>query len=254
MHSLVICYNFQIKAGKYAVCVTVNVFYMIGFCRDFVDLWALDCLFISIGDLVLDGEGTASNLAGGSLNVHPGLSLITSVFICTLPAWPMRACAFCLCCSGFLIVGIESISISILNLFLVSIGGFGVDFFSFAFDLEVDLCLLFVVSVSFLLVGFVVSFSVGLSLVFIYFFFIKSLLEFYESVLMWVVVSSASSMVVSTGSSMSIGLNLLDTGIGSFITVFYLVWIFFLSLDFSWFWLSHICLELLKCVPWLSLL
>ena len=49
---------------------------------------------------------------------------------------------------------------------------------------------------------------------------------------------------VSTGSSMTIGLNLLDNGIGSFISVFCLVWIFsFLCLgDFSWFWLcvSHL--------------
>ena len=45
------------------------------------------------------------------------------------------------------------------------------------------------------------------------------------SVLMWVVVSSESSVVVSTG-SMSVGLNLLDNGIGSFIRVFCLVWIF----------------------------
>ena len=35
-------------------------------CRDFVDPWALDCLSIPIGDLVLDGEGTAINLVGGS--------------------------------------------------------------------------------------------------------------------------------------------------------------------------------------------
>ena len=147
-------------------------------CRDFVDHWALDSLSIPIGVLVLDSEGTASNLAGGSLNVPPGLSLITSLFICTLPAWLMGTCAFCLNCPGFLIVDIETISISILNLFLV--GGVGVGFlifFSFAFDLEVDLCLLFVACVSFFLVGFVVSFSVGLSLVLI--FFIKSLLEFY---------------------------------------------------------------------------
>ena len=124
--------------------------------------------------MVLDDEGTASNLAGGSLNVPPGLSLITSVFICTLPAWPMGVSAFCLSCLGFLIVGVESISISILNLFLVSIRG-GV---IFSFDHEVDLCLLFVACFIFL-VGFVVSFSVMLSLVF-FFFIIKSLLEFYD--------------------------------------------------------------------------
>ena len=44
-------------------------------------------------------------------------------------------------------------------------------------------------------------------------------------VLMWVVASSESSVIVSTG-SMSIGLNLLDNGIGLFIRVFF-------SLDFS---------------------
>ena len=42
-----------------------------------------------------------------------GLSLITWVFLCSLPG---------LSCPGFLIVGVESISISILNLFLVSMG------------------------------------------------------------------------------------------------------------------------------------
>ena len=146
-------------------------------CRDFHVPGALDCLSIPIGDLALDGEGTASNLARGSLNVPLGLSLINSVFVFTLPAWPMGACAFCLSYPGFLIVGIESISI--LSLFSVSIGGFGVgfQFFSFSFDLEVNLCLLFVACVSFFGVGFVVSFSVGLSLIFI--FFMKSLLEIY---------------------------------------------------------------------------
>ena len=48
---------------------------------------------------------------------------------------------------------------------------------------------------------------------------------------------------------MSIGLNLWDNGIGSFISVFWLVWIFFFSLrifpDFGC--MSHIHLKLLKC-------
>ena len=83
-------------------------------------------IFVEILMFPEDGEGTASNLAGGSLNVPPGLSLITSVFVFTLPAWPMGARAFCLSSPGFLIVGVESISI--LSLFLVSIGGFGVGF------------------------------------------------------------------------------------------------------------------------------
>ena len=86
----------------------------------------MDSLSIPIGYLDLDGEGTASSLTGGSLNVPPGLSLNTSVFVFALPAWPMGACAFYLSSSGFLIVGIESISI--LSLFLVSIGGFRVGF------------------------------------------------------------------------------------------------------------------------------
>ena len=51
------------------------------------------------------------------------------------------------------------------------------------------------------------------------------------SVLMLVVASSESSVLVSTGST-SIGLNLLDNGIGS-LRVFCLVWIFpFLCLGF----------------------
>ena len=128
----------------------------------------MDCLSIPISDLALDDEGTASNLAGGSLNVPPGLSLNTSVFVFTLPARPMGACAFCLSSSGFLNVGVESISIlsfvfsfhrGIWSWFLI---------FSFSFDLEVDLCLLFVACVSFFCVGFVVSFSAGLSLIFIF--------------------------------------------------------------------------------------
>ena len=69
---------------------------------------------------------------------------------------------------------------------------------------------------------------------------------------MWVVASSESSVVVLTG-SMSIGLNLLDNEIDSFISVFCLVWIFpFLCLGFffpDFGCVSHIRLELLKCVP-----
>ena len=75
---VVICYTFQIEAGNYVVRVVVHAFYT------FDVSWALDCLSIPISDLVLDGEGTASNLAGGSLNEPPGLSLITSVFVSTL--------------------------------------------------------------------------------------------------------------------------------------------------------------------------
>ena len=86
----------------------------------------MDCSSVPIGDLALDDEGTVSNLAGGSLNMPPGLSLKTSVFVFTLPARPMGACAFCLSSPGFFNVGIESISI--LSLFLVSIGRFGVGF------------------------------------------------------------------------------------------------------------------------------
>ena len=41
-------------------------------------------------------------MAEDSLNALPGLSLFTLVFICIFPAWPMRACGFCLSCSGFL--------------------------------------------------------------------------------------------------------------------------------------------------------
>ena len=40
------------------------------------------------------------------------------------------------------------------------------------------------------------------------------------------VISLESSLVVSSGSSMSIGLNLLDNRISSFVSVFCLVWVF----------------------------
>ena len=82
----------------------------------------------------------------------------------------------------------------------------------------------------FFLVGFVVSFSVGLSLVvflFLFYFLLSLFGSFQVSVLMWVIVSRRSSR--------STGPNLLHNGIGSFISVFGLVWIFsFLCLgDFS---------------------
>ena len=104
--------------------------------------------------------------------------------------------------------------------FVFSFGG-GIFFFSF--DLQIDLCLLFLVCVSFFfLVGFVISFSIGLSLIFI--FLLSLFWSFMVSVLMW--------MVVSTGSSMSAGLNLLDNRIDSFISVFCLVWTFSLLRGF----------------------
>ena len=152
---VVICYMFQIKAGNCGLCHYPYFLHYKLFVGIFFYLWVLHCLFILIGDFVLDAEGTALNLAGGSLNVLPDLSLFTLVFICTLPAWPMGAYAFCLSCPGFLIVGVESISTSIcsifLNLFFVFIGGFGVGFWfsSFSLVLEVDLCLLFIACISF---------------------------------------------------------------------------------------------------------
>ena len=46
--------------------------------------------------------GDVPNLAEGSLNVLPGFSLFTLVFICIFLAWPMVTCDFCLSCSNFL--------------------------------------------------------------------------------------------------------------------------------------------------------
>ena len=59
--------------------------------RDCVDPWTLDSLFIPIGYLVVYVDGTASNLVGDSLNVPPGLFLITSVFVSTFPFRPKEA-------------------------------------------------------------------------------------------------------------------------------------------------------------------
>ena len=59
-------------------------------------------VYYIIGDIVLDVEAAASNLAEGSLNALPGLSLLILVFICIFPAWLMGACDFCLGCSSFL--------------------------------------------------------------------------------------------------------------------------------------------------------
>ena len=155
----------------------------------------------------------------------------------------MGASAFCLSCPSFLVVGVDSISVPIcsifLNLFLVSIEGFGVGlwYFSFSFVLEVDLCFLYLVIHFF---GRICCFIFS-RIVFGAYFFYWLFWSFMVSVLMWVVVSSESIM--------SIGLKLLDNGIGALISVFGLVWTF---LDFGQ--VSHIHLGLLKSVPWLSLL
>ena len=61
------------------------------FCRGLVDPSALHGLIL-IGDFVLEGI----------LNVLPGLSLFTLVFISIFPAWQMGAYDFCLSCSGFM--------------------------------------------------------------------------------------------------------------------------------------------------------
>ena len=135
----------------------------------------MDCLFIPIGDFVLDGESTVLNLAEGSLNVPPVLSLITSVFVCTLPALPMGTCTFCLSCPGFLIAGVESISVSIWSIFFYVFSFYGGCFLSFPFLREFDLCL-FVACVSFfgMICGFIFCWVVFVI------FFIKSLLKFYD--------------------------------------------------------------------------
>ena len=70
--------------------------------RDFVDHWAMHCLFAFIGDFVLDVEGTVSNFAEGRLNVFLGISLFTSMFILIFPDWPMRARGFYTSWFGFL--------------------------------------------------------------------------------------------------------------------------------------------------------
>ena len=60
-------------------------------CRGFVGCWALDCLVL-LGDFVVQGI----------LNVLPGLSLFTLVFICIFVVWLMGSCDFCFSCSGLM--------------------------------------------------------------------------------------------------------------------------------------------------------
>ena len=121
---VVICYTAQIEAGKLCgLCrCPCFLYYMIfvGILL-FPEHWTV-YLFPWVTWLLMM-KGLHQIWLEGSLN---GLSLITSVFIFALPAWPIGVCAFCLSSPGFLIVGVESISI--LSLFLVSIGGFGVGF------------------------------------------------------------------------------------------------------------------------------
>ena len=64
----------------------------------------LHCLFIIMGDSVLDVEGTVSYLVDGNLNALFGLSLFTLVSKFIFPGWSMRACVFCLSGSGIFIL------------------------------------------------------------------------------------------------------------------------------------------------------
>ena len=54
------------------------IFLLLDLCKDFVDPWALHCLFILISDFGLDVEGSVSDLAESILITHPGLSWFTS--------------------------------------------------------------------------------------------------------------------------------------------------------------------------------
>ena len=65
--------------------------------------------------MVLDIEGTVSNLAEGSLNVLSGLLLFTLVFICIFPAWLMGPCDFSLSCSGFVRDRFFSLSLTVFG-------------------------------------------------------------------------------------------------------------------------------------------
>ena len=62
----------------------------------------MHCLFFLISDFVLDVKGTVSNLAEGSLNAFPGLSLFPLALICIFPNCSKRACSFCVSGSSFL--------------------------------------------------------------------------------------------------------------------------------------------------------
>ena len=148
--------------------------------------------------------------------MSPGLSLITSVFVCTHPAWSVGVCGFCLSCLGFFIAGIESISISIY----FYRGGLELVFDLFLFPLIFKLIYVYFLKFVFHFFDRICCFIFCWVVfgIFKKFFLLSLFWRFIVSVLMWV--------VVSTGSSMSIGPNLLDNGIGSFISVFCLVWIF----------------------------
>ena len=75
-------YFFKIKAGNFAVCVAIHTFYTIRLCRGFVGCWAFYYLVL-IGDFVVEGI----------LNVLPGLSLFTLVFICIMGACDFLSCS-----------------------------------------------------------------------------------------------------------------------------------------------------------------
>ena len=70
-------------------------------CRGFVGCWALDCLVL-IGDFVVES----------TLNVLPGLSLFSLVFICIFAVWLMGSCDFCFSCSG--LIGDKCLSLSLM--------------------------------------------------------------------------------------------------------------------------------------------
>ena len=69
---------------------------------DFVDSWRLHCLFILLGNFILNFKCSPTSLAEGCLNVFPDVSLITFELIWVLQDRSMGVSGFCLTNTGYL--------------------------------------------------------------------------------------------------------------------------------------------------------
>ena len=85
----------QLNGFKYCIYLDLDILYNVdwgwrlhgqfyySYSRIYLGIWLIceHCLLILLVDFALDVEGPLSILAEGSLNVHPGLSLIIDAFV-----------------------------------------------------------------------------------------------------------------------------------------------------------------------------